>query len=288
MDETTVTGVIGASSFVGARVCSLLFEQGCNVLRFSRKKEKGFSDLRDLKKERGRVVENWVYVAPIWTLKEYYTILENCGCNRLVVLSSTSRFSKVTSHNPKEQKIAQDLIDGEEQAIKWAQALKIQLVILQPTMIYGYGRDENISNIIVFIEKFGFFPILGQGKGLRQPIHVDDVAAACVALLAKELPGQRQYIIAGKEVVSYREMVARIFQALNKRERIVRCPMWLFTSAVRFLKCVPKYKNVTLDMVTRMNVDLTFSYEHAQKDWGFAPAGFLEVDDGYLTAEKRI
>ncbi len=283
-----ITGVIGASSFVGERICARLLELGIHAQPFSRKKESGLLDVTAIEDQSCRTIRNWIYVAPVWTLKEYYSFLKKCGCKRLVVLSSTSRFSKITSHNPIEQKIARDLIDGEEQAIRWAQVHDIHLMILQPTLIYGYGKDKNISNIAAFIQKFGFFPILGQGKGLRQPIHVDDVAAACVAVLRRKLHGQRQYIITGKETMSYREMVVRIFQALKKKVTIVRCPMWLFTLAVNVLKYMPQYKSVTLDMVARMNVDLTFSYEQAQKDWGFEPTKFLEVDDGYFTAEKRI
>ncbi len=64
---------------------------------------------------------------------------------------------------------------GNKQGVEW--------VILRPTLIYGHGRDKNITEIARFIRRFGFFPLLGKANGLRQPIHVEDVAEACFAAL---------------------------------------------------------------------------------------------------------
>lgn len=88
-------------------------------------------------------------------------------------------------------------------------------VILRPTLIYGRGRDRNITVIARFIRRFGFFPVLGRATGLRQPVHAEDVALACHRALEAPAATNRAYNISGGETVTYREMVRRVFLALE-------------------------------------------------------------------------
>jgi len=80
--------------------------------------------------------------------------------------------------------VAQRLMRAEAQLEQWAVERQIEWVILRPTLIYGYGRDMNISEIARFIQRFGFFPLIGGGAGLRQPVHSDDVIQACLSAMS--------------------------------------------------------------------------------------------------------
>ncbi len=94
-------------------------------------------------------------------------------------------------------------------------------VILRPTLIYGFGRDKNIAEMARFIRRFGFCPVLGKAAGLRQPIHAEDVAAACLAALQTPCAANRAYNISGGATLTYRDMVARVFSALDRRPRLL-------------------------------------------------------------------
>ena len=96
-------------------------------------------------------------------------MLERYGACRVVALSSTSRFTKDDSSDPEEQAIALRLADAEARVQAWAASHGVEWVILRPTLIYGLGRDKNIAEIARFIRRFGFFPLFGKAKGLRQP-----------------------------------------------------------------------------------------------------------------------
>nr|MCH9638999.1 NAD-dependent epimerase/dehydratase family protein [Betaproteobacteria bacterium] len=101
----------------------------------------------------------WVCAAPIWTLPEHFNLLLTYGIKRIIILSSTSRFTKLDSSDRAEQNIAQQLTESENQVQAWADAHQIEWIILRPTLIYGYGRDKNITEITRFIYRFGFFPV---------------------------------------------------------------------------------------------------------------------------------
>jgi nucleoside-diphosphate-sugar epimerase len=261
----------------------MLSKAGWRVVAFSRRAaESGLGvEWRQLPfTEVAAEISHWICVAPIWVLPDYFALIEAAGARRVVVLSSTSRFTKVGSGDTAEQATAAKLIDGETRLQAWAESRGIELVILRPTLIYGIGRDKNISEIARFIRRFGFFPVLGEAKGLRQPIHAEDVAGACLAALQGSDVRSRSYNISGGETLTYREMVARVFAALGRRPRLLTVPLWAFRLAVCVLRCLPRYRQWSAAMAERMNSDLVFDHADAVRDLGFKPRGFaLAAED---------
>lgn len=216
----------------------------------------------------------WICAAPIWVLPEHFTLLELCGARKVVAVSSTSRFTKNHSSDPEEQIIARRLAESEERLKNWAGKTGVEWIILHPTLIYGNGQDKNISEIARFIRRFGFFPVFGKAQGLRQPIHYDDVAAACVSALLVTHVKNRSYNITGGETLTYREMVSRIFAALGRRPRLLTVPLWVFRISVAFLRRLPRYRLWSTAMAERMNRDLVFDHAEAARDLGFNPKRF--------------
>jgi len=267
-------GLIGGASFVGERLRLLLEKDGYRVTVFSRRGGSDTISLAEAVVKPVGEIENWVSLAPIWTLPENFHLLEKHGGKRLEALSSTSRFSKRTSPSLSDRELASRLIRGEEQLLDWARSVDCTLVVFQPTMIYGLGKDKNVTEIARFIKRFGFFPLFGQGRGLRQPVHVDDVAAACFSALQVSPGKKSSYILSGQEVLSYRAMVERIFIALGRKPLFFRCPLWLFALAVRSANLLPSYKGLTTELAVRMNKDQNFDHKEAKDDLEFSPRPF--------------
>lgn len=255
---------------MGETLVPLLKAEGWQVTEFSRR--------RPHTPEAGgpapHPVPFWISLVPIWVLPGYALQMEERGVRHIVALSSTSLFSKKDSSARQEQAVAHRLVEGEEWLAAWACSRGVEWIVLRPTLIYGQGRDRNISEIARFIRRFGFFPIFGEATGLRQPVHVEDVARACSAAL--ELPGEegRAYNLSGGETLSYRDMVCRIFAALGRKPRLVAVPIPLFAFALSFLRLFPRYRHWRLAMAERMNHDLVFDHASAARDFGFAPRAF--------------
>ncbi len=218
-------GLLGATSLVGERLISLLHRDDVQVHAFSRKPQTSENDrpawhqFSVLDGGPTDLIKDWVSVAPIWVLPDHFPLFESYGMRRIVVLSSTSRFTKTASSDAAEKATAVRLSEGEERLISWATSKGIEWVILRPTLIYGHGRDKNINEIARFIHRFGFFPLLGKANGLRQPVHVEDVAKACIAALKSPAATNLAYNISGGETLSYREMVSRVFAAFTSTLR---------------------------------------------------------------------
>ena len=283
MDEGANIGLLGANSLVGECLILRLSKEGRHTVAFSRHPPNGSAKasvnwlrLSDSLSVPSEVlpIKGWLCVAPIWVLPQYFEMIEAFGARRVVALSSTSLFIKEDSSDYGERHVAHRLAEGESALRAWAEARGIEWVILRPTLIYGRGRDKNLAEIIRFVRRWRFFPILGQADGLRQPVHAEDVAAACVSALTRPAAANRAYNLSGGETLSYREMVGRIFGAIGKSPRLVTIPRWLFRLAVTTVNLIPRYRHWTMEMAERMNRDLVFDHAEAARDLGYSPGLF--------------
>lgn len=276
-------GVLGATSFVGESLLPSLALAGWQVQAFSRRAthEATPNELNDVQwhclpslttKDEPNI-PYWISLAPIWVLPDHFAMLQAHHARRIVVLSSTSVFTKVNSPDLAEQALVQRLINAESQLQVWAESQGVEWVILRPTLIYGRGRDKNLSEIARLIRRFGFFPLVGQGLGQRQPVHVSDVAAACASGLSAPV-SNRDYNLSGAETLSYREMVNRVFTAMGRRPRLLVLPLAIFKMALLGLRLLPRYRLWTAAMADRMNHDLVFDHADAARDLGFKPRPF--------------
>ena len=279
-DTSRHVAVLGAASMAGKCLLPLLVEAGWRVTACTRRKPGVLAggvewrQLADLP-AAGEELPYWISLAPVWVLPDYFGLLEILGAKRVVALSSTSRYTKGDSADSDEQAVARRISDAEECVRAWAESRGVEWVILRPTLIYGLGLDRNISEIVRFIRRFGFFPLFGRAFGLRQPVHAGDVAHACKAALLAPDAANHAYDISGGETLTYREMVARVFAALGSKPRFVTVPLWSFRLAVALLRCLPRYRQWSFAMAERMNRDLVFDHAEAGRDLDFKPRAFV-------------
>lgn len=282
--------VVGASSMVGQALLPMLTQAGVKVVAYSRKpvasQEQLCGDIewREISSllDEGKAenISDWVWLAPIKALPQQLAHIRRAGARHVVAVSTTSRFTKMTSSSAAERKFVEELIAAEAALQGWAHENGATWTILRPTLIYGLGLDKNVGVIARFIRRFRFFPVLGGASGLRQPIHARDVAAACKAALESGKAMNRAYNISGAERLSYRAMVMRIFEALSMRPRFLSIPLWMFAAGVAVLRMLPPFRSWSSAMAERMNQDMVFDHEEAARDLGFSPQPFrLEPGD---------
>ncbi|SEK35572.1 SDR family oxidoreductase [Nitrosovibrio tenuis] len=279
--------VTGATSIVGRFLLPRLLEAGYEVHAASRKRNEtpgttgkllwhqvDISCPEQLPKLNATVL---VHLAPLWLLPPLLPILDSLGVKRLIGFGSTSLFSKADSADAGERQLAARFALVEEAIGSACGASEIDWTVLRPTLVYDCGRDKNITQIARFIHRYGFFPLLGNARGLRQPVHADDLAQACVMALSQPITFNKSYNLSGGETLTYRQMVEKIFGSLGKPARLVTIPAWMFRRGIEVLTLLPGKRSVNPEMATRMNVDLCFSHAAAARDFGFAPRPFLPV-----------
>lgn len=280
MDDRHI-GVLGARSLVGECLLPALLEAGWKVTALSRQSmvsNRPGLEWRQWPSDDMDVdcpIAHWISLLPIWILPEFFPLLERYGAQRVVALSSTSRFVKVESSEPWERAQARLLAGGEQHLQTWAASTGKQWLVFRPTLVYGLGRDKNISEMARFIRRFGFFPLFAGGRGLRQPVHASDVAKVCAIAVGNVSASNRAYDISGADTLTYRDMVVDVFRGLGRRPRLVPVPLWGARLVLSLVRLHPRYRHWSAAMLERMGQDLVFDHHQATRDFAFQPKGFV-------------
>lgn len=281
--------VTGASSLIGHFLLPRLTDAGFEVMAISRRLPipqsiKGQASVRwhqigqSLAASEPPLFQasTLIHLAPLWLLPGWLQDFAGLDGRRVVAFSSTSRFSKLSSPVAEEHNVAKALAAAELDVAAICKRLQIVWTVFRPTLVYGAGLDRNVSTVVSFVRRWGFFFIVGNGDGLRQPVHADDLAAACLSVATCKATFNRTYNLVGGDTLTYREMIEAIFVALGRRPRTISIPEALFKAGVQVLTCFPSYRHLTPEMVTRMRVDLCFDSSEARQDFCYAPKGFRE------------
>ncbi|HEX4299982.1 MAG TPA: NAD-dependent epimerase/dehydratase family protein [Gammaproteobacteria bacterium] len=269
--------VTGGSSVVGDYLLPRLAAAGhvCTVLSRAPRAEPGW---RRMDAARERVWDDsqegtiaLIHLAPLTLLPR---VLPDAPASlqRVVAIGTTSVYTKGESRSAKDRELVQQQRAAEQVLTEFCTARGIVYTLFRPTLVYDGLRDKNVARIARLILAMGFFPVAAPGRGLRQPLHADDLAAACVAAL--EARGSRAYELGGGEVLSYRAMLERIFQALGRPPRVLPLPVALYRAAIAAARLLPRYRSLTPAVADRMNQDMVFDSSAAMHDFGLKPRAF--------------
>jgi len=136
------------------------------------------------------------------------------------------------------------------------------------------ARDRTLTQIARLARRTGFFVLPRDANGLRQPVHVEDLADATLAVVDADAAAGRSYALPGGETLGYAPMVERVLTALQPPARLIRVPAPLFKVAVATAHAFGKMQGLGDAAVARMREDLVFDAEAARRDFGYAPRGF--------------
>jgi nucleoside-diphosphate-sugar epimerase len=280
--------VTGATGLVGRYLLPLLVDNGFEVHAVSRHGGPTGGPVqwwkRDLEvptgvdESRPRRADVVIHTAPLWLLPAWMKTFFDLGVRRLVAFSSTSRITKELSEHGDERDTARRLAEAETDVARVCEATALPWTLFRPTLIYGGGRDRNVTDIARFIEWFGFFPIAGKGGGLRQPVHAEDLARACLVVLDNDATHGQIYELPGGDTLTYAQMVSRIAEGLGRKPRLLHLPPSLMRAALAVARRLGGLSHVTPAAATRMDEDLVFEATRARHDFGYVPRGFRFPD----------
>ena len=203
---------------------------------------------------------------------------------RVVAFGSTSAEAKSDSSDADERELAARLRRAEARVLDAARTRGTGATVLRPTLVYGAGRDQTLTRIADIARRWKRFVLPRGADGLRQPVHVDDLAAA--ALRAADAPAAAGsvYALPGGETLAYREMVARVLGTLDPVPPLYTLPAPVFAALLRLARSRGIARGLGDAAVSRMRADLVFDIAPARADLGYAPRAFAPAPG---TFERR-
>jgi nucleoside-diphosphate-sugar epimerase len=281
--------ILGGSGFLGRRVIARLLDRGHEVDGLARSEKAGsalreigahpiMGDLRDLS---GRHAMAETLVASeadslITSVSlslgfgpQIVSAAEKAGVRRGMFVSTTSIFTQLSNRSKSVRVEAEARIRSS--SLDWT--------IIRPTMIYGAPDDRNMARLLRFLRHSPLMPLPGGGRGLQQPVHVDDVADLLVVALENPVAVHKIYNVAGPEALSLRQVVEHASHALNKRVFMFPVPLRPVAAAARVYEKLGR-GGLRAEQLERLAEDKSFDITTARNELGFDPRPFdLSIRD---------
>ena len=216
-----------------------------------------------------------VSFAPIWDLSSFLEKeLKNnpsifANVKGFVLCSSSSSVTKRFSSNIFDNELSSKISNSENYILNYFDSLDKKCIIIQPSMIYGsiYKiKDKNISKIIKFI-KFLPFILLPNKSGLRQPIHINQLAKVVLHFteqIAFEEKSFRKYnlkklLLGGDEEISYEKMIRRIISYIKRKNNLIFCMVFTLPNRIFLFLLSPViiFSPKIFSAIQRINTNLS-------------------------------
>lgn len=285
--------LFGGSGQIGVPVVERLLGGGWQVLALSRAEQAQRQRLTWLRGDLQSMqavpegIDAIFSLGPLDHFSEWYARVRPQAA-RVIAFGSTSLETKKTSADAHERDVAVRLRTAEARIFATAATLQANATLLRPTLVYGAARDRTLTRIAALARRSGFFVLPRSATGLRQPVHVQDLADAVLAAVEARAAFGQSYALPGGETLDYARMVARTLQSLHPPARLFRVPAPLFGAALQGARLFGKMQALSDTAVARMGEDLVFDVEPARRDFGYAPRAFEPTEDMFFLPTKGI
>ena len=283
--ETKRSLVIGASGLVGSHIVRRLLLEAQRPIGLSRNAQQDTSadwikaDLADPQSISWPEVEVIYCTASARLLADALPTICMPALRRVVLFTTSSISTKTNSSDPEVRAGIAAYARAEADVTTCCDRLGVRWTVLRPTIIYDEGKDNNLTRIARLIARFGIFPLCGRGLGLRQPVHAEDCAIAAVNAAQSNRAENKTYALPGGETITYREMIGRIFDGMQRRRLIIPVPPPLWLGLFHLVR--HRFPGIKAEMGLRMAIDLTFDRSKAVSDLDWHPRAFRPTFDGF-------
>lgn len=147
---------------------------------------------------------------------------------RVLALSSLSAEWKRSSRQPSERALALRLLTAEQALLDTCLRAGAEATILRCGLIWerldGEGRDRSLSPLLRLASRWRVLPWPRAARGLRQPVHADDIAAALMSASARSF-AQPLLSLPGPHSLDWPSMLQRSFESSHPSPRLLSVPM---------------------------------------------------------------
>lgn len=287
------TLVIGASGQIGRFLIPRLLQAGQNVIALSRQfRESNKTQLRWICGDLNTTIPalpplDVIYsLGPLDAFSSWFSANDQIRCSRVIAFGSMSAISKRESPDLTERALAHRLVTSEHRVIDTAEARDIAWTVFRPTMIYGAGIDRSLTPLAHLGLRYRVFPVMHSARGLRQPVHAEDLAEAC--LLARDCDASnRIYSLGGGERLSFGTVLQRVRASLDVRTFGIPAGGYAARIAMEVARIHPRWRGLHSAALGRLQRDLIADDAPARGDFGWSPRDFSPDVTTWVPKEIR-
>ena len=173
--------------------------------------------------------------------------------------------------------------EAELRILEMTRATDIEPVIIRSPLVYGPGVRGNFRSLMQLVNRRIPLPIASV-RNARSMVYVQNLADAIALVLMHPAAGGQTFHVADDQPVSTRELIERIAAMMQRRPRMLACPV----SVLKFFARIFGQS----DRVARLTSSLTVSTEKIRELLGWSPpisfeSGLRQTVDWFLSAKTH-
>lgn len=197
---------------------------------------------------------------------------QTAGLGRVIALGSAdTRFIMHASDRAERHRLAA-LAECEDALRTACRKRDIVLSLLKPALTYDESRIDGADCTAALETGLSIVPVAG--RGLRAPVHADDLARLAVECVISGARSEGTWLLGGGEVLSYPEMLRRIAASRGRGIRPLRLPVRLMKLVLRLAHLIGRMRDVRPAMIERQAVDLVVDDTPAREKLSWNPRPF--------------
>ena len=171
-----------------------------------------------------------------------------------------------------DSKYAISKLEGEKEIIK-----NFPLAtILRPSVVYSVD-DNFTTNFMTLLSRLPFFPLYYSGKTKFTPIHCSDLTNIIYHIITNNI-NTKIIECGGPEVISFKEVLERLLNLINKKRILVPFPLSLARISSKVFQLLPK-PLLTEDQLRLLKYDNILSGKYkTNSDIGFPSKKYFDEE----------
>ena len=136
-----------------------------------------------------------------------------------------------------------DIVKAHEDFVAALAASRLEYTVLRPTAYFS-----DMGEVLQMARK-GRVYLFGDGSNRINPIHGADLAVACVDAIEGS---QSEIDVGGPETMTWREVAAAAFRALDKPVKITSVPLWMMAAVIFLTRLFSRHSAELMAFFTTM------------------------------------
>ena len=145
----------------------------------------------------------------------------------------------------------------------------MELVIIRPPLVYGYGVKGNFAKMIMFINSGIPLP-LGDTFNERSLVALDNLIDLIVTCIDHPKAANETFLVADGDDFSTTELLVKLAKVMDKPARLISIPPWF----LMFIAIILGKKNLAQRLLGSLKIDISKTRELL----GWSPP--ISVDEG--------
>jgi len=203
-------------------------------------------------------------------------LIEAClesGVKKIIYISSTAASLNGGGYSRSKQEAEKSI---KKSGMKW--------LILRPSEVYGQRAGDSINQLISWIQRYIFVPVVGARNCKLSPVFIDDVVSAIAVSIDNQELENLTIVLAGPEELTYEALVDRVASYFGVKRFKLYLPVGLVKLAAKVMSSLGL--NILVpDQIPRLLSEKLYDIDVAREVLNYSPC-CLEDGMNFLFNQK--